>query len=244
MAKQTPASDVLIINVVEISETRVENHKLQLPVKITGREDDTQRAVIFHAAAVKLETPRKHISTRSCLDALASIVAVNHNCDYETEGICDEYYEVFFDPSNWTILSFHNFGGTRLNNFTTQADPQILKTVGSATVATAAANRREADIAFVIVMVEVDLSGFTGDPTHKFRIESTIALPRTSNNILDGNNAATDLFTFGDDDICTYTPEDFKREVLERTGQTKPVSLLQPTFGRIECTLDETTKDD
>ena len=226
MAKRTPARDGLIMNLVEMREARVESHKLSLPVCITGEEDDTQRAVIFHAAAGKLEAASKHISARGRLDALASIVSATHNYDVETTIVFDAYYRVIFDPANWTVLSFHNHGGARLTNSTIAGNPQVLKPLGDMNVNMAAADRRGADIAFVIVSARVDLSTHTKDPNHVFTMETVIALPRESHAVLDGHGNAIDVYTFGGlDDIRAYTPQVFKRDILERTGQKNPHRL-------------------
>ena len=39
-----PAATNLIMNLVEMTEVRIESHKMQLPTKLRGTESDSQRA--------------------------------------------------------------------------------------------------------------------------------------------------------------------------------------------------------
>lgn len=234
-----------IMSLVELVEQRIEKHKLLLPLKLDGTEDDNQRAVHFYTTAGKLDRAEKSISARGRLEALASNVNLNHTCDLELDCIIEKYYADVFNPANFTIISFHDSEGVKLNNSTVAGNSQKLKTVGDMATNNAAAARREADIAFAMVKVTIDVSSVTKDPNSKFKMDTWIELPRTSNQVKDGNGNTIDVFTFGGkEDIRTYTREEFKTEILDVTGQDKPAALQRPAFGRTECTLDESAKDE
>ena len=50
----TSKSESMIMNLVDVAEVRVENHKMMLPVKLKGIESDNQRAVSFYSTSGKL----------------------------------------------------------------------------------------------------------------------------------------------------------------------------------------------
>ena len=113
----------LIMNLVNMVETRVENHKIQLPKKIDGLESDIKRAVILHTTAGKLEAAKKHTSARGRIEMLAKCLAFSHSCKKYLEKLDNEYREVFFDPANWTTKEFLDHKGAVLNDSTMDADP-------------------------------------------------------------------------------------------------------------------------
>ena len=136
--------DGLIMNLVDMKEARVESHKLLLPAKIDGTEGDTQRAIIFHAAAGQLQAAKNHITAQGRIEALAAILAIQQTCKLQLSDLEDLYYEGIFKPSKYTVQSFHSSDGTRVQNSVTDADPQVLKTVGDMTTNRAANARRVA----------------------------------------------------------------------------------------------------
>ena len=238
-------NNALIMNIVKMEPSRCENHKLNLPANINGMESDTQRAVIFHAAAGKLEAASKHISPRGRIERLAEILAVTHTCEKVLTKLENEYEAKFFDPQFWVIKEFLDHKGSVLTNSTTTANSQILKILGDPLVSHAANARRQPNISFVQIQAEIKLDGITGDAKHKITIESTISLPKSTTIVQDGAGNDVEVYTFaGEADIRTYTPAAFKTEILDKTGQKKPASLQRPAFGAVNCTLDEDTKDE
>ena len=67
-----PAANNLIMNLVEMTEVRIESHKMQLPTKLRGIESDNQRAISFYSTSGKLAAATKEISAQGRITALAT----------------------------------------------------------------------------------------------------------------------------------------------------------------------------
>jgi hypothetical protein len=111
----TNNSDGMIMNLVDVAEVRVENHKMMLPVKLKGVESDNQRAISFYSTSGKLAAAAKEISAQGRITALATNVNLDHICELNNRTIFETYLEQLFDPSRWTVLSFHNQAGAWLS---------------------------------------------------------------------------------------------------------------------------------
>ena len=85
------------MNLVDMQEPRIENHKLLLPAKINGTEGDTQWAIIFHVAAGQLQAAKKHITAQGRIEALAAILAIQQTCELQLSDLQDHYYEGIFN---------------------------------------------------------------------------------------------------------------------------------------------------
>ena len=66
--------------------------------------------------------------------------------------------QLWWDPENWTVRSFHDNTGTALVGATTTADSTILKTAGSGMTSTTLGDLRPADVMFPCVRVNFDSS--------------------------------------------------------------------------------------
>ena len=154
------------MNLVDMTEVRVESHKLQLPARLTGSETGNQRAISFYATAGNLEQASKDISAQGRINALATNVNLNHIVEFNLRAMFNGYLEQVFDPSGWTITSFHDHTGRKLTNSTIANDASILKSSGSATANTVGANLCEENISFAQIRATVDLSHITKRVLH------------------------------------------------------------------------------
>lgn len=233
------------MNLVQMEEVRVENHKIMLPVKLKGRESDTERAISFYSTSGKLAAAAKEISAQGRINALATNCNLNHISELNLHTLFGSYADQLFDPSKWKIISFHNQAGARLNQSVTTGDSQILKPVGDHVTDWAANTRRQGDISFVQVRATIDLSSITKDPSSKYSLDTFIELPQEDFLIKDGTGADLTVHTYlGADDIRTIAASDFHQDVLKQTRQRKPATLLAAPFGMTAASLDYSKKDD
>jgi hypothetical protein len=68
----TSPTESVVMNLVDMEEVRVDNHKIMLPVKFKGRESDTERAISFYSTSGKLVAAAKEISAQGRITALAT----------------------------------------------------------------------------------------------------------------------------------------------------------------------------
>ena len=245
MATKPNASDDTIINLVDVAEVRVENHKMMPPVKFKGTESDNQRAISFYSTSGKLAAAAREISVQGRITALATNVNLNHICELNNRTIFETYVGQLFDPKNWKVLSFHNQAGVRIIRSTVADRPQVLLPVGDHDANWAAVARREQDITFVQVRASIDLSIVTSTASSKYTIDTFIELPKGDKLILDGGGNYVTVHTFlGPDDIRLYTADAVQTEILMLTRQTKPASLTAATFGMTSASLDSSKKDE
>ena len=148
LSKPVAASD-LIMNLVEMTEVRIKNHKMQLPTKLQGTEYNNQQAILFYSTSGKLAAATKDISAQGRITALATNCNLNHIAEMNNRVFFDTYVDQLFDPANWEIIFFHNEAGRRVTASTTPNDPQVLMPVGGRLTNQAAAARREENITFV-----------------------------------------------------------------------------------------------
>jgi hypothetical protein len=188
----TKKSDDMIMNLVDVAEVRVENHKMMLPVKLRGIESDNQRAISFYSTSGKLAAAAKEISAQGRITALATNVNLDHICELNNRTIFETYLEQLFDPSKWTVLSFHNQAGVRLTRSTVAANTQLLLPVGDHDTPWAAVARREQDVTFVQVRADIDLSAITSLASSKYTIDTFLELPKGDKLILDGGGERCD----------------------------------------------------
>ena len=85
MASQPPTRPNLFMNLVELTEVRIKNKKVQLPIKILGTESNNHRAVTFYSTAGKLGAHIKDISAIGCINALADNINLSHLAEINTD---------------------------------------------------------------------------------------------------------------------------------------------------------------
>ena len=133
----------------------------------------------------------------------------------------DCYTDQLVDPSKWTIKSFQDPTGTVIANTMMDTDPHILKPTGDDTNNTAPANCRAANIQYVSVSIQVDISSVNEDQDNKLELSTVIKLPMENKTIKDGLGNDIVVHTFqGKDDIRTYTVNEWAA-IMELTGQSK-----------------------
>ena len=130
MSAPTALSESIVMNLVQMEEVRVEMHKIMLPVKLKGREPDTEQAILFYSTSGKLAAAAKEIIAQGRINALTTNCNVNHISELNLHTLFTSYTDQLFDPSNWNIISFHNQAGERLNQPVDSNNSQILKPVG------------------------------------------------------------------------------------------------------------------
>ena len=84
-----PAATNLIMNLVEMTEVRIESHKMQLPTKLRGTKSDNQRAMSFYSTLGKLAVVTKEISAQGRITALATNCNLNHIAELNNREILD-----------------------------------------------------------------------------------------------------------------------------------------------------------
>ena len=227
----------LLMKLVELEEVRVEKSKIMLPKKLDGTETDQKRAVVFYATTGKLINAKKEITAQARVKAVATICNMSHIGDLNIKVIEDAAYEAVWDPSNWTIKSFHSSSGARLNTCTTN-DPQVLLPIGDTVTDWPQAGRRSSDITFVRVDVKVNLDGITKTTDPPIHQETFIELPKEVHSIKNGAGTVIEYTScILPDDLRTWTPEFLKAEVLEKTYQTKVAGIEPAAFGSTSATL-------
>ena len=245
MASAPPTKATLVMNLVDMTEVRVENHKMMLPAKLLGTEEDNERAITFYATAGKLAAATKEISAQGRITALANNVNQNHVGEINLRVLFQEYTKQLFTPSNWTVRAFQGKDGRRLNSSVTDADPQILMPAGDDQTNLGANARRENNIGFVHVSAKVDLSNITGRANSLYSFDTFIQLPTGNKTVKNSNGNDVVVRTFlGKADIRTYTAEEFQTEVLDLTRQCKPATLSVPSYGTSVATMDYNRKEE
>ena len=76
-----------LINPILLEERRVGDRKITLPKKLTGAEDDKQRAHVYYTAQSKLDAEKRGIDPRSLIMQLANTVNLNHVADLNMTGL-------------------------------------------------------------------------------------------------------------------------------------------------------------
>ena len=226
MATNNAARPNYLMNLVETTEVRIEAKKVLLPVKLLGMESDNLRALTFYSTAGKLAAHTKDNTALGRINALADNVNLSHLAEISTGALFTEYVGRCWDPANWKILSFHDSTGQALTNSSTAADAQILKPAGDANTNLAAGSRREEDIKFVLVEATIDLSMVTQTAASStYTLTTFVQLPLSRKTVKNsaGNDVTAHTF-HGNDDIRTYSPSEFKAEVLDITRQKAPAS--------------------
>ena len=200
----------VIIKCCEEEEVRIENRKIKVPVRLTGEESNTERATSFYTCAGKLETEASYISAVGRVIHLADHAHAGMILTSSLSMLMDCYGDKLVDPSKIVIA-----------NAVTDADPQILKPTGDNQNNTVAVNRRTANIQYVSVYIQVDLSSVTKDQDNKLELNTASKLPMENKTIKDGNGNDIVVHTFqGNDEILTYTVEKWS-VIRESTGQSK-----------------------
>ena len=143
MASKPVAASNLIMNLVEMTEVCIENHKMQLPTKLRGTESDNQRAILIYSTLVQLAAATKDISAQGHITALATNCNLNHIAEMNNRVFFDTYVDQLFDPANWEIISFHNEAGRCVTASTVPNNPQVLMPVGDCLTNQAGAACRE-----------------------------------------------------------------------------------------------------
>ena len=96
--------------------------------------------------------------------------------------------------------------------------------------------RRQENISFVQVKAKIDLSGITKIATSKYSIDTFVELPKSDSVVKKGTGADVTVYTFlGKDDIRLYSADEFKKDILDITRQSKPATLTAVSFGMINA---------
>ena len=144
------AGGEIIIKFCEEEEVRIENRKIKVPVRLTREESDRETATSFYTCAGKLDAEAAHISAIGRATHLADHANASMILTHCMAVLIDCYVSHFVDPIKWTIKLFHNPTGTALANTVLSTNPQVLKPTGDDENNTAAANRRVANIQYVL----------------------------------------------------------------------------------------------
>ena len=184
------------MNLMEVTEVRTENHKMQLPTKFRGIESDNQRSISFYSTSGKLAAATKDISAQGGITALATNCNLNHIAEMNNRVFFNTYVDQLFDPANWEIISFHNEAGRRVTASTVPNDPQVLMPVGDCLTNQAGAARRVENISFVQVKASINLSAVTNNLSSVYTIDTFIELPTEDKLILDGAGQDRTVHTF------------------------------------------------
>jgi hypothetical protein len=99
MATPTASTESIVINLVDMEEVRVDNHKIMLPVKIKGRESDTERAISLYSTSGKLAAAAKEISAQGRINTLATNCNLNHISELNLRTLFNLYTDQLFDPA-------------------------------------------------------------------------------------------------------------------------------------------------
>ena len=185
---------------------RIENRKIKVLVRLTGEESDSERATSFYTCAGKLDTEATYISAVGRVTHLADHAHAGMILTYSLSMLMGCYGDQLVNSSKWTIRTFRDPIGTVIANIVTDANPQILKPTDDDQNNTAAVNRRAANIQYVSVSIQVDLSSVTENQDNKLEISTVIKLPMENKTIKDGHGNDIIVHTFqGNEDIRTYT---------------------------------------
>ena len=130
-------------------ERRVGHRKLLTPAVLTGGETAQERALVFYAAKVILESKCRGIDYDICIRALGTIMGMDYIAGRYMADFTSEYERQLEDPSRFTIISFHNRSGAVDLDTCTNPNTHILKPTGTDVTATAADARRPSHIKFV-----------------------------------------------------------------------------------------------
>ena len=148
------------------------------------------------------------------------------------------YEEQLWDPSKWTVRTFHDNTGTILVNAVTAAVNTILWTAGSPTVNTTLADLRPANLMFAFVCVDFNFNHLTNYTDISF-LDTFIQLPQSTHTVLNGTEGNNILTSFlGRNDITSYSKDKFCTLILGIMGQLLPADLAIPQFGQPDASLD------
>ena len=114
-------------------ETRLAHKKVHLPVPLRVIEYDAKRALVFYTTVAKIDNEGHNIPYRMRQSVLAEILALQGITESTTKDVMRTYENQLWDPSDWTVRSWHDNAGAVINNVGLAADSTILKTIGGAT---------------------------------------------------------------------------------------------------------------
>ena len=118
--------------------------------------------------------------------------------------------KILIPGPNWTVMSFHAADGKLVTGSTTNADPQVLFSVGDITDNWGEDRRREQGIHFVKIKARVDLTSVTEKDTSIVFLETFIQLRQGARVIKNGAGQEITVRTFlGHAEICTMTKDRF-----------------------------------
>ena len=191
-----------------------------------------------------MDAEAAHISATGRVTYLADHAIASGMLPSFMDDLMVSYREQLGDPLKWTIKSFHDSTGAVIANTASTANPQVLKPMGDIDNNTANTNRRAANIASVSVSIQVDLSPVTGEQANKVELNTVMKLSMENKTVRDGAGNTITVHTFqGNDDIQTYTVEEWAA-IRARTGQPlKGCSLKPAPFGQTHAVLEHATAE-
>ena len=135
----------------DVVEIRVGGTKVVLSAPLTGDEDEDKRAMLFYTVNAALAANSNTIKHRARLLALGNHVRLSTVVSMLIERIDQIYDYQKWDPGHWTILSFHDEAGRKLDDAVDNRDRMTLKKVGSMTQDTLLAEMRPENVTFVLL---------------------------------------------------------------------------------------------
>ena len=85
---------------MKMHEVRIDGHKMDFPVPMTGEESENTRAKMFYAAISKLVGAKKKITARGRIKKLAEYSNLAYLGDLESKALTDKYQAELMKPSN------------------------------------------------------------------------------------------------------------------------------------------------
>ena len=136
------------------------------------------------------------------------------------------------DPANFTIRGFYGSNGSRINNATTAADPQVLLPIDE-TTHRAVAQRRPSDVRWALIqcrLVYASLDPECPPPESNYDYEFYVDLPQSTKQTLNSQGNASDVTTYwGSADLRAMSKAVFKADILHQPPtQRQPYELLAP----------------
>jgi hypothetical protein len=203
----TSQPDLSVLGIIpeQLVPVSVGHYQVNLYPKLSPSASVVERAHAFQICKSALSA--LNIDIRILFDSLGSQL----NCMATIDGLVYNYMqiykEVWFNPANLQILSFHDSTGTQINNTTIARNPAILLPVVNGPVA----DCRQKDVRYICVQLSLDFAELLG-PQHigASIIKSMyyIELPQMLVNMTNGAGAAYALTSYhGPADITSMTAE-------------------------------------
>ena len=119
---------------ITLRETCFAHKKVHLPVPLSGIETDAECALVFYTTVAKIDNEGHNIPYHTCQSVLVRIIALQGITESTTHEVMRTYKDQLWDPSNWTVHSWHDNAGAVITNAGLPANSTILRTIGGVTV--------------------------------------------------------------------------------------------------------------